>query len=162
MWGHSCGSRDVKKADILWTILSGIRWLGRRPGKRDQGEAGWEGVRVKTALKILREEPWLLWLSGLSAGLWTKRSLVWFPVRARALVVGQVPSLRHARGNWSMNLSHIDISLPLFLPPFPLSKNKWIKSLKKRFCEKKEGENSICENTWDLTGSAGGTGERKR
>ena len=33
-----------------------------------------------------------MWLSGLSAGLRIKGSLVWFPVRAHAWVVGQVPS----------------------------------------------------------------------
>ena len=43
--------------------------------------------------------PWLVWLSGLSAGLQTKRSLVRFPVRAHAWVVGQVSSWWHARGN---------------------------------------------------------------
>ena len=32
-----------------------------------------------------------MWLSGLSTGLWTKRLLVWFLVRAHAWVVGQVP-----------------------------------------------------------------------
>ena len=35
--------------------------------------------------------PWLMWLSGLSAGLGTKRSLVQFPVRAHAWITGQVP-----------------------------------------------------------------------
>ena len=29
-------------------------------------------------------QPWLVWLSGLSVKLWTKRSLVQFPVRAHA------------------------------------------------------------------------------
>ena len=37
---------------------------------------------------------------------------------------GQVPSWGRTRGNWLLLLSHIDVSLPLFLPPFPLSKNK--------------------------------------
>ena len=32
------------------------------------------------------KEPWLVWLSGLSAGLWTKESPVRFPVRAHAWV----------------------------------------------------------------------------
>ena len=69
--------------------------------------------------------PWLLWLSGLSTSLQTEGSPVWFPVRAHAWVAGQVPSWGLARGNWSMYLSRIDVSLPLFLPTFPsLSKNK--------------------------------------
>ena len=58
-------------------------------------------------------EPWLVWLSGLSAGLRTERSLVQFLVRAHAWVVGQVLG-------WCMyERQPIDVSLPLFLPPFP-------------------------------------------
>ena len=49
-----------------------------------------------------------------------------FPVRAHAWVAGQVPSWGRVRGSQSLYLLHIDVSLPLFLPPFPspLSKNK--------------------------------------
>ena len=57
---------------------------------------------------------------GLSAILRTERSLVQFPVRAHAWVVGKVPSWGGVRGNQP----HIDVSLPLFFSPFPLSKNK--------------------------------------
>ena len=64
--------------------------------------------------------PWLVWLSGLSAGLWTKRSPVQFPVRAHAWVADQVPRWGHARGNWSMSLLHIDVS-PSLSPSLPLS-----------------------------------------
>ena len=56
----------------------------------------------------------LVWLSGLSTGLQTKRSLVQFPVRAHAWVAGKVPS-----GGAHKRQPHIDVSLPLFLPPFP-------------------------------------------
>ena len=42
--------------------------------------------------------PWLVWLSGLSAGLRTKRSPVRFPVRAHAWVVGG--SLGYLPGLW--------------------------------------------------------------
>ena len=57
-------------------------------------------------------QPWLVWLSGLITGLQTKGSLVRFPVRTHAWVVGQVPSrVAHERQ------THIDVSLPLFLPP---------------------------------------------
>ena len=64
-------------------------------------------------------QPWLVWLSGLSARLPTKESLVQFPVRAQAWVVGQVPSTGCTRGNHTL----------MFLSPFfsflsPLSKNK--------------------------------------
>ena len=40
----------------------------------------------------MRREPWLVWLSGLSASLRTKESLVRFLVVAHAWVVGQVRS----------------------------------------------------------------------
>ena len=45
------------------------------------------------------KQPWLVWLSGLSAGLQTKGSLVQFLVRTHAWVAGQIPSREHARGN---------------------------------------------------------------
>ena len=54
-----------------------------------------------------------MWLSGLSAGLRIKGSPVQFPVRAYAWVVGQVRS-----GGAHERQPHIDLSLPLFLPPF--------------------------------------------
>ena len=41
------------------------------------------------------------------------------PGGAHAWVTGQVPIWGCARGNQSMYFSHIDISLPPFLPPFP-------------------------------------------
>ena len=66
--------------------------------------------------------PWLVWLSGLSAGLQTKRSLVGFPVRTHTWVVSQVPSWGHSKGNRSMYLLHINVSLPLtFSLPSPVS-----------------------------------------
>ena len=51
--------------------------------------------------------------------LQTKGSLVWFPVREHAWIAGWVPRGGHVGGN-----HNTDVSLPLFLPPFPLSKNK--------------------------------------
>ena len=63
-----------------------------------------------------------MWLSELSACLWTERLLVQFVVRANAWVVGWVPGLGPASGNQLMFLSHIDVSLPLFFPLSPLSK----------------------------------------
>ena len=66
-----------------------------------------------------------MWLSRSSAGLQTKRSPVRVPVRAHAWVVGRVPGWGHARGNWSMFLSHIDVSLLLSpSPPLFLKINK--------------------------------------
>ena len=68
---------------------------------------------------ILTYMPWLVWLSGLNTGLQSERLLVRFPVRAHGWVMGQVPSWRRARGNKLMFLSHVDVSLPLFLLPCP-------------------------------------------
>ena len=65
------------------------------------------------------KQPWLVWLSGLSASRRTKRSPVRFPLRTHAWVVGQTPSWRCVGGNQSMYFSHIDVSLSLFLPLFP-------------------------------------------
>ena len=48
--------------------------------------------------------PWLVRLSGLSASLWTKRSLARFLVRAHAWVVGWVHGWGHAGGNQLMLL----------------------------------------------------------
>ena len=50
-------------------------------------------------LQIKNTKSWLVWLSGLSTDLQTKRSLVQFPVRAHAWVLGQIPSWGHVRGN---------------------------------------------------------------
>ena len=66
--------------------------------------------------------PWLVRLSGPSTSLWMERLPVWFPVRERAWVVGQVPSLGCTRGSQSMFLSL----------PFPFFKNKQRKSFLKK------------------------------
>ena len=50
--------------------------------------------------------PWLVWLNGLSTSPRTGRSQIQFPGRAHAWAVGQVPR------------QPINVSLPLFLPPF--------------------------------------------
>ena len=72
-----------------------------------------------TLSKTMYDEPWLVWLGRLITGLQTRRLQVRFPVRARAWVVGQVLSWGYARGNQLISLLHINVSLPLFLPPFP-------------------------------------------
>ena len=56
--------------------------------------------------------PWLVWLSGLSAGLQTKGSSVHFPIRARAWVADQVPNWECVRDNYTL------MFLSLVLPPF--------------------------------------------
>ena len=67
------------------------------------------------------KKTWLVWLSGLSAGPRTERSLVCFPVRAHAWVAGQVPGWGRARGNQSFCFM-VFLSLT---PSLPLSKNKY-------------------------------------
>ena len=52
--------------------------------------------------------PWLVWLSGLNAGLQTKGSLVRFPVRGHVWVVGLVPSMGLCEGQ-----PHLVDHLPL-------------------------------------------------
>ena len=61
--------------------------------------------------------PWLVGLSGLSAGLQTKGLLVRSPVRAHAWVAGQVPSRGCSRGNHTLMFLSLSFSLPF-------SKNK--------------------------------------
>ena len=71
---------------------------------------------------IMPSEPWLVWFSGLSASLWTKRSQVRFPVRAHAWVVGQVPGWQLTRDNHTLVFLFLSFSIPS-----PLSKNKFKK-----------------------------------
>ena len=56
---------------------------------------------------------WLGWLSGLSAVLQTKGSLVQFLVRAHAWVVGQVPSRGCVRGKHTLVFPSLSPSLSL-------------------------------------------------
>ena len=82
--------------------------------------------------------PWLVWLSGLSASLQTKRSPVGFPVGAQAWVAGQVPFWGRARGDQSMYLLHMDVSLSLFLISLKINKiffKKPLKNLKSILCK---------------------------
>ena len=79
-------------------------------------EAQMMGIFVKWKR---RQEPWLVWLSGLSAGLWTKGSPVQLPLRAHAWVMDQLPRKGHTRGNHTLLFLSLSFSLPS-----PLSKNK--------------------------------------
>ena len=69
---------------------------------------------IQVTFIFLKKEPCLVWLSGLSMGLRTKGLLVQFPVGAHAWVAGQVPQC----GAYKRQ-PNIDVSLHLFLPPFP-------------------------------------------
>ena len=81
-------------------------------------------------------QPWLVWLSGLSIGLWIEGSPVQFLVRAHAWVVGQVTSWGCARGNQWMYLSHI--SLTCFSLSLSLSPTSSLKINKLNLSKKKE------------------------
>ena len=64
------------------------------------------GTYLKAAKKI--DLHWLVWLSGLSASLWTKGSPVQFLVRAHASAASQVPSwgyVREATTHWCFSAS---------------------------------------------------------
>ena len=65
-------------------------------------------------------------VSGLNASLWTKGSLVQFPIRAYVWVVGQVPSRGCMRGN------HTLMFLSLLSPSLPLSLEMNKQNLKKK------------------------------
>ena len=70
--------------------------------------------------KKKKEQPWLVWLSGLSAGLQTKEPPAWFPVSTHVRVGGQVPNCRIVKGSHTLTFSPSSFSLPSLL-----SKNKF-------------------------------------
>ena len=79
---------------VNWDYGPEVEWVCP-----DQGHSEKEGLGMVNMLVGIKEkvaekkvEPWLVWLSGLSASLRTERSPVRFPFRAHAWVVGQVPS----------------------------------------------------------------------
>ena len=90
-WGMQSNSTSVKWRQWLY-FLHGIF------------------VRMKWS-----SQPWLVWFSGLSAGLRSKGSSVRFPVRAHAWVSGQVPSWGHERGNHTLMFLSLSPFLPLCL-----------------------------------------------
>ena len=69
-----------------------------------QSNEGWFCLHT---FEKMYNELWLMWFSGLSAGLWTKVSLVRFPVRAHAWVAGrgQVGGMWEATTNWCFSPS---------------------------------------------------------
>ena len=70
-------------------------------------------------IKNHHEQPWLVWLSGLSASLQTNGLSVQFPVRAHAWFAGWVPSEGRTRGNHTLMFLSLSFSFPSLL-----SKNK--------------------------------------
>ena len=101
-------------------------------------------LKISKSVKLLvkmKNVPWPVWFSGLSAVLQSQMSQVRFPVMAHARVGDQVPSGGCVRDNWSMYLSHIsDVSVaywcfsPSLSPflPFSLKRNKILRIIKKR------------------------------
>ena len=67
---------------------------------------------LNMAINTLHNLPWLVWLSGLSAGLRIKGLLGRFPVRAHGWVAGQVPSRGRVRGNRTLMFLSLFFSLP--------------------------------------------------
>ena len=72
--------------------------------------------REKERLLKMEPEPRMVWLNGLSTGLRSKRSLVWFSARAHACVVGQIPGWGYTRGNRCIYCTS------MFLLLFPLQR----------------------------------------
>ena len=99
--------KDVEKRESSCTVCGNEDW-----GSHYRKQYG-------VYSKNYKWRPWMVWLSGLSAGLQTKGLLVPFPVRAHAWVMGQVPSGRHVRGNYTLMFLSLAFSFPS-----PLSKNK--------------------------------------
>ena len=74
-------------------------------------------VAGQTSFKETWLQPWLVWLSGMSTSLWTKRSPIQFPVRAHSWVVGQVPSW----GTCERQLINVSLTHWCFSPSFSFS-----------------------------------------
>ena len=99
-----------------------------------KGWAEWVSMYVEKVVrkgsplfsKVGNDQPWLMWLRGLSAGLRTEGSPVQFPLRAHAGVWSGSPAggMQEATDPC---ISHTWMLLCLSFPlPFPLSKNKYI------------------------------------
>ena len=138
-WGKSLIRGDRKSSSCLRPGL-GWGWLGR--GKKEPfgrmvpwvhtSPCHYRTVYLKwwvhslyimyTSVKKTEKKkclPWMVWFSGLSAGLQTKGSQVRLPVWAHAWVSGQVPSRGHVRDNCTLMFLSLSFSLPS-----PLSTNK--------------------------------------
>ena len=97
----------------------GRRGGGERRGRGRRGKGRRRRRRKEGGRRRSRKGPWLVWISGLSASLQTKGSLVQFPIRAHAWVAGQVPSWGCIRSNHTLMFLSLSFSLPS-----PLSRNK--------------------------------------
>ena len=111
------GHTNEKKAmtDVKVPSMSSLLhvWLKSR-GKRQEHIVGkpHAGPDSPAPLKS-RRQPWLVWLSGLSTSLRTKGSLLNSQSKHMPGLQARSPVGACERQ------PHIDVSLPLFLPPFP-------------------------------------------
>ena len=88
--GQSCPSNGQNLFTYLYVI---IRWQHSKPSPY-----------LPICSLVLNNGflSWLVWLSGLISGLWTKGSPNRFPIRAHAWIVGQVSRGGHTRGNHTL------------------------------------------------------------
>ena len=96
---------DYKQCHVVLSALLSKNMMCYNLNSQDLFRSSVTHSITLSCIKIQTILPWLVWLSGLSAGLGTERWLVRFLVRAHTWVAGQIPRWGHA-------------SLPLFLPPF--------------------------------------------
>ena len=78
-----------------------------RMPEKEESEQG-----IENLFEQIFTEPWLEWLSELSAGLQTKGLPVQFPVGVHAWVAGQVPTAVCVRGNHTFMFLSLSLSLP--------------------------------------------------
>ena len=112
---HSCTGHSINHHDALYISSLGKIILNLQKIKF------WliSSLIYGTYNSKYKKLPWLVWLSRLSAGLQSKGSLVRFPVRAPAWVMGQVPSKADMRGNHTFMFLFLSFSFPS-----PLNINK--------------------------------------
>ena len=154
--GHTKSFPDKKKTKglhhhqtiIIWNVKGTyLRKKIKTMIKKWQKIHIYQQLNLKNKLsKEEQRESWvqrvLWWLSDGTAvfSKWVKRSVGQKGHRFNSwsghMTGLQVWSLVGApkKSNWPMSLSYISVSLPLFSPPFPLSKNKYIKSFWKKEC----------------------------
>ena len=87
----------------------------------EQRRAPWNFQRLQNS--AVKKHKWALThVAQLGVVPQTTGSPAQFPVRYMPGLQAKYPAGAHRRGNQSMFLSHIDVPLPLFLPPIPCVK----------------------------------------
>ena len=117
--GHylDCPFNTTTGTSIVWSVKGSNKYKTLSSRQELSTHRGIWGIWNCMQTVLMRHEkttlPWLVWLSWLGIILQSERLATRFPVRARAWVMGSVP------GWGTYNRQLIDVSLPLFLPPFP-------------------------------------------